>query len=257
METWRRYFNRSAIAAHREWQERGGTGEGRYEVADADLTDAQIPGEDAKGVIFRNCVFRKANLWMSFFNAAIFENCLFEDSEMEAVNFSGATLQGCRFKDCHMVASIWKQSKLIDCVFAGETSLAMSGWGGATAEGADFRCISLIKTDFPDAYFHACDFTGARFLEADFSKGDFRRCDFRLADFMDAKLSQGHFYECGFWNSTRKPASAPASCFVRCDMSEVFNGSDLRPGKEVAASLLSGPEKPRPPTSPGSAPEGR
>jgi len=190
---WRGVVHSGAVAANRQWYERGRIGPGQLVVE----------GENLRGLTkirsLRGARFVRCDL-----THVALGQCMLDDVE----------LLGCIFSDGAITESDLTRARIDDCNFD-RCNLLITHFVAARVRLGSFRSANLLNTRWTSAHLAGVDFHGASFRGATLDSALFSDCDLRDVDFDDASVVGTTFQRCQLAGAHGKPRAGDAAPWTR------------------------------------------
>lgn len=194
-------LNARSAYLHKQWMDRGQTGEGRLDIANLDLSGRRYGFFDATAARLDNIDFSRSNLAFAKFDRAelcdltmvqaVLANCSFSAALLTRCDLASVNLSLGTLDDVVVVGGRWDHS-LLD-----RSLIRRAQFSGVSLRGVEFGNSALDGALFVD-----CDLHGASFalltpdLLGTTAQARFERCDLRKTRWEGRKLVGVSFVDC-------------------------------------------------------------
>jgi len=235
-------FGSESLAAHKQWLQRGRTGEGRMVLEDEQLGDLRIGDVKLAGARLVRVRLDRVVADFADLRGAELVDCSAEGSNFTHAKLDDAVLEGCRFTAARMALTSLCDARIEGGVFR-EASADRGSWNRLTARRVDFRDTLFGDCILDGALLEDCDLRGARLGRVHELLTDlcstmnttFRRCDLRGADLAGRRFDGTRFIDCKLAGVTGVPVIEGDYLVERPDFSAAGDGSDVRTAAAVHA----------------------
>lgn len=210
--------------AHADWVRRGG--EGRYDLADVDVSAASLRGVTFERARFVRCVLDGSAITYSDLTGAELVDCSarrtawhttklyevkvhgvrFDAADLRRASFWRADVRGCDFSDALFIEGCFVRSELRDSCF---------------------RNVRFLDAQLDEDRFVGCDLRGADLEGGTLLQTTLEGCDLRGANLEGRRLERTRFVGCRLAGLTGRPVLGADVVVEACDTSEAGDGSAL------------------------------
>lgn len=218
-------LDRAALEAHLQWRGRGGQGAGRLVLRHHQLQERRFGSLDVRGAELADCDLTTADLSGAMLDDATITSCKLTGANLEMASLSNATITGGSWTRARMAAMILSGAR-IDGVDFSKSDLDRSRWSDAHVQSASFESVRFGNSTFDRAVFERCTFKDASFAKATetpepTTHAKFVDCDFSNTDWTGRDLRKSTFERCTFRNAHGKPSATDGMMLRDCDVDAV------------------------------------
>lgn len=159
---WRTHLSFNAQRAHYLWDVTGRDGQGRLELAQANLEVASLEGGYLHRARLLDCNLTSAHLSGSGLEDAWLERCDLTGARLNMGDLDRATLRDCTLRDAN---------------------LDLAHLDAAVVDGGCWRDVSLVRATLDRAHITGVDLEGARLTDARLHQSVITACNLRGVDF--------------------------------------------------------------------------
>jgi uncharacterized protein YjbI with pentapeptide repeats len=233
-------LNARAVHLHKQWLDRGRTGDGRLDIAHldqskrkigfADLSHGRLDHVDFTGSNLAFARFDRAELTDVIGIQANFADCSFAGARLVRCDFLGANLALVRLEEAVVGGGRWDRCQLDRALIRRAkldgVSLRGAELGNAALDGAVFTDCDLRDVSFA---LRAKDLLGTT------THARFERCDLRNTQWADRLLEHATFLDCKMHGISGAPGRTVGIRIERPDLSPNGDGRTIGRDADVLA----------------------
>jgi len=158
------------------------------ELADIDLSEAELSGVDFSETVLTDIDFSGANLENANFQDAEFRRLDFSDANLRDANLSGVKAETNLFTDARLGSADLSDAFLVESDFSG-ANLMRANLEGANLDNANLSEAYLGGVTMSDVILYRADITDADLVHADLSRAELESANLRDSSIKGANLS--------------------------------------------------------------------